>query len=297
MGWLFYAILAPVMLTGVNFLDKYILEREIKNYLGMPIISAIVAGIFGSLVWVGLGFPGLPAWDAAVVVFTGVISVWSFVLYFKAIAGEETSTVIVLLQLQPIVALILAYILLQEVITLRQFAGFWLILLPAVGLSLKRGSFHLSIYFWLILAGVSVWALSEVLFKLISEDHPFGTLVVYESWGIGIGGIFLYLVPSIRRAFFENLHHMRFTAFGLVFLNELVFVGSKLCKLLAVTLGPIALVNVLSSTQIFFAIALDWALTLLLPTVFKADFSRANFLRKIAGAAVMFTGLLLVSPA
>lgn len=294
MNWLFYALLAPVMLTGVNFLDKYILEREIKTYLGMPIFSGIVAGIFGTLVWIATGFDTLPAEDAALILLTGVISVWSFLLYFKGISAEETSTVIVFLQLQPIVALILAFGLLNEVISLQQFAGFWLILIPAIALSLKRDAFHMSPSFWYILAAVSIWALSEVLFKFVSADYPFGTLVVFESWGIASGAVFLYMLRPVRAAFYENMAFIRPRAFGLIFLNETAFVGSKLCKLLAVTLGPVAMVNVLSSTQIFFAIALDWTLMILLPAVFKADLSYDTLKRKMLGAAVMFVGLLLV---
>ncbi len=297
MNWIFYAILSPLLLTGINFLDKYILEREIKNYLGMPIFSAMVAGTFGTAAWILTGFATLPAEDAALILFTGVISVWGFTLYFAAIAREEPSTVIVLLQLQPIIALILAYVLLGEVISAQQFGGFWLILLPTIALSWQPGTFRLSPAFWMVLGGVSIWALSEVLFKFVSADYPFGHLVVFESWGIALGGVFLYAIPPIRRAFYENLAHVRPAAFALIFANETAFVGAKLFKLLAVTLGPVALVNVLSSTQVFFAIGLAALLAFVLPAVFQTDLSRDALTRRLTGAGVMFAGLLLVGSA
>ena len=125
--WVLLSILAPAILTVVNFTDKYILERQIKDYRGFAIFSAIVGLTAGALLWVATGFPTLPLTDGLLVVLTGVLAVFGTALYFQVLSKEETSKVIFLLQLTPVMVLALSVLFLGDKLSLRAFAGFVLI--------------------------------------------------------------------------------------------------------------------------------------------------------------------------
>ena len=77
--------------------------------------------------------------------------------------------------------------------------------------------------------------------------------------------------------------------------NETFYTITQLISLLAISLGPVALVTVAGSTQVFFGIVLGGLLSLALPTIYKEDISRAGLTRKLAWAALMFAGLWLLS--
>jgi drug/metabolite transporter (DMT)-like permease len=298
MSWLFFALLAPLVFTLVNFADKYIIEREVRDPKAMPVYAGIMAFLTGTTLWVITGFPVLPLHDAALVMFTGALATWGSALYFRAISSEEASSVIVLIQMQSLFVLVLSILFLSETLTLTQFIGFALILAAAVGISLKggqAGGLRLSTAFFLLLLVDLMWASSIVLFKFVVSETAFTDVLAFESWGMALGGLALYLfLPPLRRAFHASIRSIRRRGLAMIFVNETVFVVAKLLTFTAVSLGPVALVSVLGSTQVFFGIAIGWLLTTLLPHIYKENVTRANLLRKGALAAVMFGGILLV---
>jgi len=297
MSWMLFAILSPALYCVASFVDKYLLARVVTDYRGMPIYGAIMGLVFGTLFWAGSGFPLLAARDAALIILTGVLSVWGGVLYFKALSEEEASRIVVLIQTMPLLVLILSVIFLREVISPLQLAGFFLILLSAIGISVdhRSGFLRLSPAFYLQLLANLTWAASSVLLKFVMTTNSFFEVVGYESWGYALGGLTLWVAfPAIRRSFLDSLKTARVKAVSIVFLNEGVAVIAKLLGVLAISLGPVALVSVVGSTQVFFGILYGWVLTLLFPAIFKEDIQAANLFKKALLSVVMFAGIWLV---
>jgi drug/metabolite transporter (DMT)-like permease len=297
MNWLFYAILAPAMFTVIVFVDKHIVEREAPDYRSLPVFTAIMSLVYGTLFWIASGFVTLPLRDALLVMLVGVLNTWAGYVYFTILIGEQTSNVIVLFQMVPVLILALSYVFLRERITPRQLAGFVLILSAAVATSIRRdaGAFRLSAVFWLVLLADVMWATTHVLFKYVVREYAFVRLISYESWGMAVGGLMLYLtVPAVRRSLAHNLRAMRKLGMGMFALNEGAYIAAKMIALRADSLGPIALVSVLGSTEVFFGLLLGWLLTLAAPDTFGEDIRRESLLRKAGLAAVVFGGVWLV---
>ncbi len=297
MSWLFYALLSQALYTTSNFVDKYVLEREIRDYRGMPIYTAIMGFVFGVLLWIVGGFPLLSARDALLVILTGVLVVWTSPLYFKVLSDEDTSQIIVLYQMTPVLVLVLSFIFLQEHISPEQLLGFVLILGAAVGVSLKQGegSVWLSRAFWLVFLACLMVAVSAVLFKFVVDANTFVEVMAYGNWGLGLGGLILYLLfPGIRGPFNQSLRTVRKTALGIIFFNQGLFVLAKFVQFLAISLGPVSLVSVVGSTQTFFGILAGWLLTAMAPAAFHEDVRAATLLKKGLFGLMMFVGVWLV---
>src|SRR3989344_8973735 len=135
MDWLFYSLLAPAVYAVVVFIDKYILEKRVADYRGMPIYSSVVAGIFGALIWVVTGFPSLSFGDSLVVLFTGILTIFGLAFYFKALSKDEASKITILFQLTPIITLLLAFFLLNSEVSMTQLVGFFIILFSTISIS------------------------------------------------------------------------------------------------------------------------------------------------------------------
>jgi drug/metabolite transporter (DMT)-like permease len=297
-NWLFFALLSPATYAIINFIDKYLIESRVKDYRGMPLYSAIAGFIFGTGAWLLFGLPTLNWFEGSLVLLTGIISIFALTMYFRALSQEETSIIIILFQLGPLFSLSLSYLVLGESITFNQLSGFLLILIAAIGASLKisKNKFAISQAFWLILICNFFWALANVLFKFVSESNSFVTLLVYEGWGFGVGGIILSIIyPASKNAFIENFKTVGGSVMSFIFLNESVFVLARLVTYFALTLAPVAIVVVVGSTQVFFGVVYGILLTLFLPKIFKEDISKPLLIRKLLWAVLAVCGVFLTT--
>lgn len=294
MDWLFYALLSPLVFAFVVDFDKYILEKHVSDYRGMPIYGSIVAPFMGAIIWVVSGFPLLEFKDAMLIILTGMLTIWASATYFKALSSDEASKITILFQMTPIFTLLMSFLFLRETISFNQLIGFLLIFFAIVGISYdkKKIGFNLSSTFFLILLTDLLWASSYVLFKFVVDTNSFFKVVSYESLGIGLGGLFLYIFfPSIRHAFLKTNKKVGKKVLRFVFFNEGMYVFGRLLNYFAISLGSVGLVTVVGGTQVFFAILLGWILTLISPKIFKEGITKEDLSKKFVMASLVLSGL------
>lgn len=296
-NWMFFALLAPVVYTIVIFIDKYILSREIRDYSGMPIFTALTGFFAGVACFVIAGYPVLSFYDGLIVLATGILTVWGLYFYFQALAQDDASNVIVFFQLIPLLVLIMAYIFLGDVITWKQMVGFVVILMSVLMVSIKDGKkdVRLSRTLALVFLVDIFWSAASVLMKYAVDTNSFAAIISYESFGVTLGGVLLYVCfPSIRAGFYKNISSLHKRVFGMLFVNEALFILSKSLAYYAYSFGPAALVSVIGSTQTFFGIVLGWILTIMMPKVFCEQIRRQTLIRKMLAAAVLSVGIAMI---
>lgn len=299
MNWVLIALLAPAIYTLNNFIDKYLVSDRIKDYRAITIYTAIVGIFGGTAFWLLTGMPILSPYDSIIVLITGILTICGLPIYFKALSEEETTTIIILFQSIPVFALILGFFILGETISPIQIIGFLLILSATTLATLKKTKgerFKISSVFFYVLIFNFLWALAGVLIKLAINANSFKQILPYESWGIGIGGLALFILfPGIRSAFLKSIKKLKKPTIGVLFGNEIVFLIGKVTTFLAYSLGPVALVSVLGGTQVFFGLLYGTTLTFLFPKLFKEDLSRRTLVKKAALGVLVIIGILLIS--
>lgn len=295
-NWFLLALLSPAIFAINNFIDKYVIEEKVKDYRSIPIYTALVGLIAGCIIWLCFGRQSLPFYDAAIVMLTGVLTVWGYAFYFRALSTSQTSYVIGLFQVIPVLALVLSFIFLGETITLVQFGGFFLVLSSAIALSFQKDKekFKLnSAFYWVLIADL-LFAASSVLFKFAVNANSFTKILSYESWGIALGGLILYIVfPSVRHAFIKTNKEVGKKVMGIMVVNEIVLILAKGIMFLAISLGSVALVSVLGGTQVFYGIVFGLVLTLIAPKIFKEEIGKKHLLKKVILMSLLFLGIWL----
>lgn len=296
--WFVYAIIGTIVYTLVAFVDKYNLEKQIKDYRGMSLYSAIVGLITGTVLWFVTGRPLLDFRDGFLIILTGVMYIWSAAIYFFVMQREKAVKVIFLFQLIPIFTFGLSQIFLHEAITLKQLFGFFLILLPTLiiaGEGGKKSDFVINKNTFLMILVDLGWAGANVLFKFVVDTGSFSKVVAYESWGWAVGGVILFIaIPSVRDAFITTTRSLKKSALATVFGNEALFLFSKLFTFLAFSLGSVAIVSVISGTQVLFAVIFGWILALIAPKVFFEDISRKSLIIRFILGLITVVGLWFV---
>jgi len=297
-SWVASSLLSAAAATGGAFIDKYLVVKEVKDYRAMPIYGAITGFIMGLIFWIAAGFPVLALKDALILLLIGAMTIWTAIIYFKAMSLEEASKLILFFQMVPIFIMTLSFIFLKEKISLVQFLGFSLILFSVIGVSdnFSKKGFQFSKAFWLIMLADLMWSISAILMKFVVNKNSFAEVLSYESWGLGLGGIVLYLFfPLVRKAFNESIRTVRKKALVIIFSNEVLFVFAKALRFFAYSIGITALVSAVGSTEVFMGIFIGIILTIFAPHILKEDISKRTLLKKGALSLVMFAGLILVS--
>jgi transporter family protein len=298
MSWVAYALIGPLIFTVINFIDKLLLEKEIPDPLMMPIVLTITALLSGTLLHIVTGFPTLPLPALLITVFSGVLTTGAAAFYFVALSREHTSNVIVLLKIEPVMTLILSYLFLRETITASQLLGFVLLLSAALALSANRetGRIRPSTSLWLVMMANLSNAAAQIVFKHVAESYPFEQIISFETYGFAVGGMVVYLlVPPIRRAFNNNIRQISRRAMGLLGFAEGIFIISKVCIYLAITLGPVALVSVLGSTGVLYGVVLGWILTVIAPSIYRERFTRDDLIWKASFSLVLIAGVWFIN--
>jgi len=300
MSWLFLALLAPSFDTMINFVDKYLIEQKVKDSHSMPIYSGIATLVFGTGAWLVAGMPALSPRNALLVIASGAVAMLGFAFYFHALAKSQTSYVTALLQTTPIFILTLSSLLLGEKLTTVQFLGFSLVLAAILGLSIDKveRKIKLDKAFFQIMAGNLLFAVSFILIKYTVDLKGFVNIMVYESWGLAIGGLALFLTfKRARTAFLKSFSKVGRSTLTIMFFTESLFAIAQAVTLLAISLGPVALVGVLAGTQVFYAILYGTILTLLFPDIFHEDIAKKDIAAKLAFSLILFAGVWLIGSA
>lgn len=132
-----------------------------------------------------------------------------------------------------------------------------------------------------------------VLALLSPAVYP--AVVVFESWGIGLGAVVLYFIyPSGFQVFIAGLRSAGKRHTSLILLNETGYLTGKLIGIFALTMGPASLVSVLGSTQVFFGLFLGNLAPFLKTDTFQEEVSIPGRLWDFAMAALMFLGVWMI---
>ena len=138
--------------------------------------------------------------------------------------------------------------------------------------------------------------MGAVIIKFAAGLGGFVPMLVYESWGLSLGGLALYLsFKQVRRAFHANFRLAGRKVVAIIFFNESSYALSKGITFFAITLGPVALVSVLSGTQVLYGYLLGVGLTVLFPTKFHESLRRQDLIIKAVYSLLLLFGIALIS--
>jgi transporter family protein len=293
MSWILFAILASLLWSACNIIDKYVYTKLLKN----PMISIIFMGIIGIFIGAGIyfmrGFSELSYFNILIAMVSSGIYLFAVLLYFKAVKIEDISTIVPLYYITPLFTLILATILLGEIFTPLKYLGIFLLVAGAMFISAK-GSFRPSLgkAFWLIMASSVLISVNSVITKYLLGFSDFWTIYAYMRIGI-----FLWLIPSYFINFKDISHAIkkhRAKAVSWVSISEFLNLVAIFLSTIAASIGYVTLVGALTSIQPFFVLLITVLMSIYIPKILKEEIGKSAIALKLAGIIVMFIGALLV---
>ena len=92
MDWITLSLLAPALLTGVMFVDKYVLTDRVKDVRGVPLYQSAVAILIVLILCVAHPWTQASRLDAVLILVAGIVGTFGAVLYFFALAESHTGS-------------------------------------------------------------------------------------------------------------------------------------------------------------------------------------------------------------
>lgn len=311
MTWFAFTIISPILNALVNYIDKYLIEKVVEGRgIGSLIIFSALMGLPVALLILlfGPNVFGISTKNALLIMLNGTFYVAWVLPYLYALERDETSTVMPLFQLSSVLALIFGFFFLDEILSGRQLIGCVLILVGAVGLTLKKSvdrrvrhskSHIYKINFrTLLLALLSCFfiALSGVIFKFVAVEESFWVTSFWESLGIFLSSLILLTVTSYRRQFIGVLRNNRGKVISLNIANEIIVIIGKVTLNYATLLAPVAMIYfVAEGFQPFFVLAYGIILSVFFPKLVDEGISANKLAQKLLAICVMFAGTYLMS--
>lgn len=302
-NWFFIALIAPVLWSVVNHIDKYMLSKYLKergvgallifSALASVIVLPFIIYFYHSQIF------NISNKDALILIFVGLLSALAFYFYLRGMDIEEASIVIPLFQFDPIFGYILSYFILKESLNLTQILSSLLILLGMLILAIEididnKFTFKKKV-FLLIMSSSFLFALSGVLFKKLALVDNFWVSIFWQYVGLTVFGVIILIFnKKFRENFINMVTTQKIEILSLNIVSEVLYIMGSLANNFALIIAPVALVFVINSYQSFFVFITAIFLTIFYPKFASEKISTKHFFHKLISIIIILIGTYLL---
>jgi drug/metabolite transporter (DMT)-like permease len=297
-------LFAALLWAITNHIDKFLISKLVKNsnYRGLIVFSSLVSGfimlpIYAVITQLNIALPPLA-------LITIWLAMWSLLLgvlfYYKALALEDTSVVIIMFQLIPVFGYILGLIFFDEVLSLHQVFGGLIIIIASAAITyeVERGKFSkkkLAAFAFMILSSI-LTALYHFFFRLSTREHDFNSVVFWSNVAIMVNGIILWaLFRSYRTAFRDLVFKNGKKAFFLNVTNEVLYTVGNIIAEQATLFAPMVVIMLIGgAAQPIFVFLIGIRLTRLLPKLAKENIKKTTLIYRSICILISAAGLALL---
>jgi len=296
MDWFIFTLMASLLWAVGVVIDKYILTEHMQDPFSYQLLYAVTetpilllplfTSISFAFPWFVLGIIG------------GFGTYLGLTLYFKAMAIEEASRVISLLYISPVFVLPLAYIFLEEILTVPSYFGAAFLVFGAILISHRkvRGkNVVLSLTLALILASDVVWAGYEVLTKYVLEAIEYPSYLFWNFIGTAIIAFSLFCLPKMRGSFLADIQRVSKTVHFWRIINTSLNFFAVVFYYIAIAGGPVSLVSTALSLEPFFVFILTVPLSLYVPRILKEETEKKVVTIKAMAIILILIGTWLIT--
>lgn len=303
MTWFGYALLAIVLFSITNHIDKFLVSRQFKG--SAPGSLILFSSLFGLVAMSFIGFFNhevfsLTGAHLAALIGCGVLWTIGLIFYLYAVSMDEMSVVAPLWQMVPLIGYGLGYLFLGETLTGSQMVAGLIIISGALLISLDLEVLHRPrlkhrLVLFMFSACLLV-AIAGIIFKAVALEESFWIASFWNYAGMSLVGITLFaFVKPYRKQFLATFRPNRISIFLANVFSELLGIAGGLLNSFATLLVPITLVWIVGGASPFFTFLFGTILTVFFPHIAVERLNRRVVLQKVAAIIIIFIGGYLLN--
>lgn len=298
--WFALLLIPPFLWALSNFYDKLLVERVTTSmsafmFYSNQLIPVFVLGIFFYRPIVEIEWYFILA-----ILIQGIIFMYSFMLYGKALQTDEGTHVGSLFGLITLFLILFEYLFLGILLTLQDYIGvvgiiFAALLLATPHLSLKLFKPRKSLYYMSVLT--LLLALHFILSIYYFERYDFWSVMFYLLIGSYLGVISLLFNKQNRvdiHSSFKYILTNPYYILLIIFANIVTEVSDLLYHYVISIAPSVTIVSAIANIQFIYTYILGILLTLIIPKFVKEDISKYQLLRKGVAIIILIGGILLI---
>lgn len=292
MLWPIVAILCAAVFAVTNILDKYTVTKLVKDP-SLNVLAQFLIVLFAVSIVIIHGLQSLSTINVALGLIAGILDSAAIFLYFNAAKLDEISRVLPMWYLDTIFIAILALFFLNEVFSLSTYLGIVLMLIGVtlIGVKkLKKPKFSKAMAL-MLLASIFT-AVSAVITKYLLGYADYLSVLAYVLFGYAlfIAPLFYLNLKKVVQLVEKNRRGLAMLLFkeGLTTFGTLLYI-------FAASVGPVTLVNALTSTQPLFVLIFATGASVLYPTFLKEELKGSNLLLKFSAVILIIISAYLIA--
>lgn len=291
--WFILALIAPALFAIIVLFDDNLLRSVYRSaYFG-----AIVSGFFALLSLFALPFIDVTIPSPSLVIFglsSGFLTVIYYFFYFKGLEVEDPSIVIALFSLTPAIIPFLAFIFLDEQLSLNQYVGLAIIIFSSFALSsVDVKKFKISPALIFIGIAAVIFAVISVMQKHVYNSVDFWTGYMLFVLGMGLGSIFLSTSTKKGRTFYKEFKKTLKKWLPIFILVEVLGIAAEFAMNLAISQGPVSVIRVMEGIMPVYILILAIVLFPFFPRFFR-EAAAGDKLKKFLLMFLMVIGIFII---
>ena len=300
MNFLPVSILAYIFNGGSISIDKILLKKSLPNPIAYTFFVNALQLL--ALILIPFGFHWKMDSSTYLAMASGIIGIGAFYTFFMSLKINEASAVGPIVGLlNPVFALVIGGVFLNQILGQRQYLAFFVLILGAAVLTFNIWSKHVGLsrkFTWMALAGF-LFGLSYVLLREAFVGSSFINGLIISRASAGIIVLSFLLFPKLRREIFaaDSQHS------GITSKTTLILIGtgqamgglSGFLTTYGISLASPALVNSLFGVQYLTILGVAVFLAKKNPHLLDEELSQKVIMQKIIGAIIISLGLYLLA--
>lgn len=301
MLWLILCLIAAAIWSFSAFIDNYQTDVIFKGKTpqGMKVLNgpvyiliAVAVGLVAKI-----AFPTIP--QMALLMLSGALNSIASLAYYQALEKEEATDAAIFYQLQPVLFLVIDFLLFGDTISFKQIVGFIAILLApmVVIFSRKRAksrNIALKAAALLVLYVFIATASAEIAVRS-AEKVDFKTVFVFYIFGRGCMDCILGFIPKYHKRHKYVIKHRPGAYIGTVVLNQILCSAADFLYRYGLFLGVAALGSAITNaSELIMTFILGVILSLIWPNFGREKLQKRLIIAHIIAVAFCVAGIIII---
>ncbi len=250
--WFPLILLATIFWATSNLIDGNLVAQKVKNISSLLIAPGILSILPGLFVVISGNWTTPNLQTIFIGICAGFVSLFVYYPYLKALRYTDPARAVLIWNAAPVLVTLLAFIFLHELFSSTQYLGIALLVASSISAqwtkSLPTHKSHLATQAipWMLLASC-LTATEVILQKAMYVQTTLPTGLVLLSIGNALGVLCILLQKTTRQEVRQMIS--RKETRGLIFLNEGITQLGSTTTSIAISLGPVTLVNAVGGIQ------------------------------------------------
>ncbi|MCL1876749.1 DMT family transporter [Candidatus Saccharibacteria bacterium] len=304
MIWILMVVVTALTYSISGFFDNYTVDTFCRklNPKCMSIFYAAMEAMvcLGLFIWRGTElFQGIDITAIGIFAAAALMSVIGSVPYFFALRKDTTTENTLLWQIEPVMALVFAAILLGQMISFMQIIAFVLIIgatvLIILGSDRKRFRFRLDAGL-LVLVSCVFYVLADTIFVFQARGLSIWTSIFWVMLsGVVINSLAILIIKSWRRDFKAFWKQDRPKKFASLFFNETIYLIGRFVERFGMLIMPLAIWKVTENIlQLILTFILGIVFTLIWPKFGREKLSKKNIFHHALATGLVTVAIVLM---